>query len=164
MVLFTIETLSAFLTPLIGIVTLINLIIVTYVAYQLYRLKKIFLDYQIHRDLYKKRLKVFHQTMELLRTIVNEQRPSWKSLLSTLRKIEDDSYFLFGYEIHEYINTLIDKGNEKNSLYRKMFSTESTNEKEKIVRKTEELEHWFFDQFDTCRDKFEKYLSYDDYI
>ncbi|GEM_PF-5165065 len=162
--------LSPILTPAIGIVTIINLAVVSYVAYQQFHLKKTNVNYQIHHDLYERRLKVFHETMELLRKIVNEQKPSWNELLTTLRKIEDDAYFLFGDEIHEYIKTLIDKGHEKRRLNRKMDrinptkDSESRDKMEKALDTEEELESWVFDQFDICRDKFGKYLSYEDFI
>lgn len=163
----TVNYLSSYLTPLIGLATAINLITVAYIAVQQYRLDKKNIrlqqkniNYKIHHDLYEKRLNVFQETMQLLRNILTTNEPSWDSLLTTLNKIEDDAYFLFDEEIHLYIKKLIDKGHEKRHLTRKINRLNSEERIEKALDQDEELEDWVLKHLKICREKFDKYLSY----
>lgn len=168
--LYSMEYFSELLTPMIGVLTVMNLIVITYIAIQQHRIRKETLEYNIHRDLYEKRLKVFQETMELLRTIVNNQKPSWPNMMKTLRKIEDDAYFLFGGEIHAYIRELIKKGSEKKSLISKIerLNNQDNPKKEKdrvkAIDEESELDKWFFNQFEICRVKFAEYLSYKKFL
>jgi len=163
----TVNYLSSYLPPIIGLATAINLITVAYIAVQQYhldrknvQLQQKDIDYKIHHDLYERRLKVFQETMQLLRNILVTDEPSWDDLLSSLRKIEDDAYFLFDKEIHAYIEKLIDKGHEKRHITRQINRSNSEKRLEKALDQDEELEKWVLDQFKICRQKFDQYLSY----
>lgn len=164
------ESASSLLTQIIGGATLLNLIVVTVIAIQQFLLRKENLEYNIHKDLYDRRLEVFQETTEMLRIIVNSEKPDWKELIEVLRQIEDDAYFLFDDEIHSYIHELISKGNKKRHLNKKVERLNRSNnpdvEDERIetIDKVGELTEWFQNQFKVSRNKFNKYLSYESYL
>ncbi len=167
---FNANLFSSIVAIVISIATVLNLIVVTYVAIQQYILRKQDLKYNIHKDLYNRRLKVCQETTEMLRTIVNIEKPQWPDLIEFLRKIEDDAYFLFDSEINIYIKELIDKGNKKRHLNREIERLNRANDSSKekrrniAIKEESELNDWFFNQFEICRNKFNKYLSYKSYL
>lgn len=140
-----IDALSALLTPLIAVIA-------AYVAYQQYRANKL----KLQSELYDRRLKIFHMVNDFIIAMYNA-RESPDQHISKLRRVQDDSYFLFGADIQEYLETLRRKAYSLQRAKRDILPA-SDEDKLELEEEIEDSAYWFLEQQEKSKRKFAKYL------
>lgn len=144
-----IDFFSAFLAPVIAIT-------VAYIIYQQWRTNRRALRFQQ----YERRLKVYNGVQEFLRKVTQTgvAEPHINRLLDAL----DESHYLFGSEIPEYIEVLWEKACMLATNISMLKNRNLKNEERKQHSKSRsELLGYFGDQFEISRNNFKKYLQQD---
>lgn len=147
-----INILSALLTPLIAIIAL-------YIAYQQYFINR----RKLNLDLYLKRFQVFDETKRfLLRCSKNDIKDY--SEVQSFHFSVNESKFLFGDEIIEFLNTIQNKAIDLDSLSKEVesLSISSVGSPEQ-ARKSEEkkkLLTWFSKEYENIESRFIKYMDF----
>ena len=72
-----------------------------------------------------------------------------------------ESYFLFGKEIPEYLESIYKKSVQLDYLHKKLHESNLPvgEERSRAAQESCDLSIWFGDQFETGRKNFEKYLK-----
>jgi hypothetical protein len=142
-----IEILAATLAPVTAILAIL-------IAWRQVRLERL----RWRHAMYEKRLALFNSTMELLAHIISgnpDMARLQKFLVDT-----DQSYFLLGKNLHNYLFNLYVKGIELQSLREKLDHTDG-KERECVAKAKCKLLIWFGKQIEVARKKFAKHLSLD---
>ncbi len=144
-----IDFFSAFLAPVVAIT-------VAYIVYQHWRTNQRALRFQQ----YERRLKVYNGVQEFLRKVIQTgvAEPHMNRLLDAL----DESHYLFGYEIPEYIEQLWEKACALATNISMLKDRNLKNEEHKQHSKSSsELLGYFGDQVEVSRNNLRKYLQQD---
>lgn len=141
--------LSAFLTPVIAVVTVVILVF----QYRLARQRWVL-------DLFDKRYPVFLHTMEYLTAATDSL--THERLFQFVRETKDNE-FLFQSEVHDFLELIRRKGVELITTQTLLKGPPSPNDQEleKLAHKEADLKLWFGDQFETARRVFRPYLNLD---
>ena len=145
----TLTVFSGLLTPLLAIIA-------TYIAWQQWRTNHI----KLQHDLYDRRLVVYLALMEFLAHISRNASADINSGISFIQKTKE-SYFLFGKEIPEYLESIYKKSVQLDYLHKKLHESNLPvgEERSRAAQESCDLSIWFGDQFEIGRKKFEKYLK-----
>jgi hypothetical protein len=129
-----------------------------YIAYRQYRLEQL----KLKRELYEKRLAIFNSTVVLLAHIMRHANVDNATLFKFVADT-NESYFLLGKDIHDYLWSLYVKGIELQSLREKLYESGLPvgEERTRVAREKAELLIWFGNQFDVARETFAKHLGLD---
>lgn len=141
--------LSAFLTPVIAVVTGTILVF----QYRLARQRWVL-------DLFDRRYPVFLRTVEYLAAATDSL--THERLLQFLRDTKEKE-FLFQSEVHDFLDLIYRKGNELLTTQTLLKGPPRLNDQELAKRAQQEndLLMWFGDQFETARRVFRPYLNLD---
>lgn len=143
------ELLATLLTALVG---LLGYLVGRYQA-RTDRLK-------LRHDLYDRRMALVTATMEFIAGIVREGNTDFPKIVMFNRATQE-SYFLFGTEVHDYLHEMHKKAVDLMSLNKKLHHTALPIGEERSDAADEvcKLSVWFGDQFDVARRKFAKHMS-----
>ena len=146
-----ITLLSAALAPITAVVAL-------GIAYRQYRLEHI----KLRQTLYERRLAIFNTAMELLSHIMQDADINMEQLFKFLAET-NQSYFLLGEEISEYLTELYKKGVDLSTTNERLHHSNLPDGKERtrLAHEKGELLKWFGEQFMVARKKFAKHLALD---
>ncbi|MEK7781210.1 MAG: hypothetical protein AAB370_06895 [Verrucomicrobiota bacterium] len=147
-----IELLSASLAPITAIVALS-------IAYRQYRLEQL----KFRRELYEKRLAIYDSTMKLLSVVLRKGDVNFIELVQFLQET-NQSRFLFGKEIADYLTDIYKKGVDL-EYHQKMLREHSLPEGEertKHAHESCELSKWFGSQLTLAPEKFSVHLGLDE--
>ena len=146
-----ITLLSAALAPITAVVAL-------GIAYRQYRLEHA----KLRQTLYDRRLAVFNSAMELLSVIMRDGNVGMEQLFKVLAET-NQSYFLLGEGISEYLTELYNKGVDLHTTNERLHhsSLPAGEERTRLAYENGELLKWFGDQFTVARKKFAKHLALD---
>jgi hypothetical protein len=146
-----IELLSAALAPITAIVAL-------GIAYRQYRLEKI----KFRHELYEKRLAIFNATMNLLAVVMRTSNVQMGDLIKFLQDT-NQSYFLLGKDISDYLTEIYEKGVDLNCRCEMIHDSTFQNDEERTccIKEKTELVKWFYHQLTVAREKFAKQISLD---
>lgn len=144
-----IQTFSALLAPVIGIIGAVILILQYYLQKMRWRL-----------DLYDKRYPVFGATMDYLSFIVQHRSLSIDELDNFLRNAKDKS-FLFGKGIQDQIELLYNKGVEFQEIESVLKTLPAGEQRSKMVKNQSELFNFFKKQRVISKKLFGDYLRID---
>lgn len=151
--IFSIQTVSAMLTPLIGILTI-------YIAYQQWKTNR----NKFKLDLYEKRRSVYIKLKELLITIRRDANIEPEISHCFMREVEIDKY-LFDKKERDYLTDVYNHSINLWSINKKLFDDfgnpinidKPEERKEDINNKYDELK-WLTDQFERVEVIFAKYF------
>jgi hypothetical protein len=146
-----ITLLSAALAPITAVVAL-------GIAYRQYRLEHI----KLRQTLYERRLAIFNSAMQLLSHIMQDADIKMEQLFKFLAET-NQSYFLLGEEISEYLTELYKKGVDLSTTNQRLHHSNlpGGEERTRLAHEKGELLKWFGDQFTVARKKFAKHLALD---
>lgn len=115
---------------------------------------------KLRHDLYDRRMTIVRATMEFIAGIVREGNTDWPKIVEFNRATQE-SFFLFGAEMHGYLHEMHKKAVGLMSLNQKLHHTNLPIGKERSEAADElaKLSIWFGDQFDEARKKFAKHMS-----
>jgi len=115
---------------------------------------------KLRHNLYDRRMVIVRATMDFIAGIVREGNTDWPKIVEFNRATQE-SYFLFGEEIHEYLREMHKKAVGLMSLNTKLHHTSLPIGKERTEAADElaKVSIWFGDQFDAARNKFAKHMS-----
>ena len=144
--------LNALLTPVLACLTVS-------IARQQWRTNHL----KVKHDLYERRLAVYTVLVQLLATIFREARTSDGDLAVFMQKTRE-SYFLFGPDIADYLDTVYNKSvdlRQQNTILTSgpggvPIDDEKTT---RIASENAELLKWFNAQFTVARKRFSPYMS-----
>lgn len=131
---------SALLTPTIAVVA-------AYIAWQQHKTNK----NQLRLALFDRRLKVFNSAGKLIATILREARIEWREL-GEFRSETNESDFLFGPDITNYLNELYTKAIRVHALV-------TAQNPENAAEQTQVFT-WFEAQLDEVKKKFGRYMAF----
>lgn len=143
------EILSALLTPTIGVVGVVVLV-------NQYRLERL----RWRLALFDKRYAVYLAVSRFLSNIMATANVTNDQLFTFLRETRDQE-FLFGKEIHDFIDKLYLRGVDLDTVNKTLESTPVGEERNRLVDQSSKIFHWFRDQFAESRKLFGEYLSID---
>ena len=139
---------SLLLSATIGFLTI-------YIAWQQHNINKL----KIRSDLFDRRFKIYQELMKFLARIMQNGTTSNDDLIQLLRNTAE-SEFLFGHKVAEFIDSLYKRGNELNTVTKRLNATGyPPAEREKLVRIEAEHLDWFKKQFDTAKEIFKEHLD-----
>ena len=144
-----IDTLSALLTPVLGIVGSLILILQFFLQKRRWRL-----------DLYDKRYPVYQATMDYISYVAQHGTINNDEIYKYLRNSKDKS-FLFGKDVQEFIEMLYDKGLDLQLVSEELNGLPIGDERKESVKKKSDLFKWFTKQFETSKKLFGAYLRID---
>lgn len=143
------NVLSGSLTPLIALIAV-------YIAYQQYLINR----KKVNLDLFEKRIKVFNETKQVLFKIERDDKIDIIVLRDYIFSV-NDSKFLFGKEISDYIEEIktraIDFNHSSDGL--EYLSVGSNERIEKVGQRTE-MRKWFSNEYNTVEVRFLKYIDF----
>lgn len=146
-----IEILTAALVPLLGILT-------AYIAWQQWRTN----DRKVRHDLYERRLSTYIAVMEFLACIMRSAQATDLEMQTFLQKTRE-SYFLFGRDICEYLDTLYKRSLKLQYCHTMLHGHISNlpvgDERTRLAGEQSELLMWFTNQFEIARDRFDRQMS-----
>jgi hypothetical protein len=147
----TVQILSAALAPTTAIVAVS-------LAFSQYRLERA----KFRHQLYERRLAIYTSTAKLLATIMSTAKAELKDLFEFTRET-NQSYFLFGADISDYLDEIYRQGVTLRSQNQKMdnsiFPTEEA--RARVIDQNDALLKWFADQLSVSRKKFAPYIRLD---
>lgn len=143
---------SALLTPLIAIIAV-------YIAYQQMLTSK----NKLKNELFDRRMKVFEAFQDFVREVVARGYAETEDIRN-LHSVKSNIPFLFGEEIEEYRQNLVDSGLQLRSINRKLsdHTLPKGDKRTELAIKDYELNTWFSDQFAESINKFSEYLKIKD--
>ena len=158
-----VNILSALLTPIIAVLAV-------YIAYQQYQINKKVSERQnflnlkkLNLDLYQKRFRIFNETKEILLKINKEAKIDIIEIRNFNFSI-NESKFLFGDEIIQYLQDLqksanklsnLTKSSDNSSLYR-----DGHQARKQLVDERHVLINWFTTEYENVENRFIKYLDF----
>jgi hypothetical protein len=115
---------------------------------------------RLRHELYDRRMKIFRATMELLVHVVRKSNINLPELLE-FNAATNESYFLFGREIYDYLFELHCKAADLDSAHVQLHDSNPVlgEERGKVIKDKTELVKWFGKQFDIAREKFAQHMS-----
>jgi hypothetical protein len=146
-----VELLSAALAPITAIVAL-------GIAYRQYRLEKI----KFRHELYEKRLAIYNSTMKMLSVVMRDADVSTADLFQFLQET-NQSYFLLGKDVSDYLTELYKKGVTLHYQNKKLNQSNLPvgEERTRVAQENCELLKWFGDQILAVRERFAGHLGLD---
>lgn len=144
-----IKTLSALLTPLLAIIATAILVCQYRLARQRWRL-----------DLYDKRYPVYEGTRKYLAHIIAQAAVDLDELTAFHQDCRDRE-FLFGKEVHDFLQELHSKGVRLRSTGEQLRGQPGAEQWQKLVQENADLLKWFGDQFAMAGRLFGTYLRID---
>jgi hypothetical protein len=143
--------LSAALAPITAIVALS-------LAYAQHRLEKV----KVRQQLYERRLAIFSSTMHLLAMVMRDANVQTADLFKFSRET-DQSYFLLGKDITDYLDEIYKKGID---LYCQTQTQQNSSlpvaeERTRLAEQKGELVKWFGRQLLVARERFAPHLRLD---
>ena len=128
-----IELLSAALAPITAIVAL-------GIAYRQYRLEQT----KFRHELYERRLAIFNSTMKLLGIVIRTANLEMSDLIKFLQET-NQSYFLLGKDIADYLTEIYEKGVDLNCRCEMLRGSDAAagEERMRITNEKKELLKWF---------------------
>jgi hypothetical protein len=148
--MIVIQFLSAFLTPLVAIVT-------TYIAVQQWRLAR----RRWRLDLYDKRFETYQAVMTFIGNMCLYGTCTDEERLTFYRRAARNR-FLFDPDIQKYIDELNTKALEKAHLEQSIqneMADPSGGVRGVLAKQSGEISHWFVGQFDVAINRFGEYLE-----
>jgi hypothetical protein len=143
------ETISAFLTPVLAITTGTILVLQYLLAGRQWRL-----------SLYDKRYPVYLRTMEYLSHIGQRAGLKQDELMKFLRDSRDKE-FLFKKDVQEHLGQLYSKGVALMTLGTMLEGDVPGDKRSELVDKQSKLLEWFSGQFEISKELFGEYLRID---
>ncbi|UJB67790.1 hypothetical protein HRE53_14050 [Acaryochloris sp. 'Moss Beach'] len=141
-----------------GLSTPVLAVIAAYIAWQQLQTNRL----KVKLDLYERRLAIYTALIQFLSVILREAKASDDDALIFLQKTRE-SYFLFGVDISEYLNTVyrnwVQLRRQNVMLNDSQSSLPIGQERQKLVAEKQELLKWFEVQFETGREKFSPYMT-----
>lgn len=115
---------------------------------------------RLRHELYDRRMKLFRGVMTLLSHILREGKIDLPQIFE-FNVATQESYFLFGKDIYEYMRTIHVRAVNLRGLSQKLETSNLPvgEERSRIAKEDSELLKWFDDQFDAAREKFARHLS-----
>lgn len=115
---------------------------------------------KLRHDLYDRRMTIVRATMEFIAGIVHEGKTDWPRIVEFNRATQE-SFFLFGSEIHDYLHEMHKKAVDLMALNEKLhhINLPIGKERTEAAHENAKLAIWFGDQFDEARKKFAKHMS-----
>lgn len=147
-----IETLSAFLTPMVAVATIVILILQYALAKRHWR-----------TVLYDKRYPIYLATMEYLSYIAVNNNITDQELHKFLRKTRDKE-LLFGKDVQDYLSKLYNKGAYFKLLKFKLDKSKDVVGDDKwkeLVDRDSDMLKWFMEQSKVSKELFQKYIRID---
>lgn len=143
---------SALLTPLIAIIAV-------YIAYQQMLTNK----NKLKNELFDRRMKVFEAFQDFIGEVVVKGYAETDDI-KNIHSVKSNIPFLFGEEIEDYRQSLVDNGLKLRSINRKLsdFSLPKGDKRTELANEDYELNTWFSLQFDESIKKFSGYLKIED--
>jgi hypothetical protein len=128
----------------------------TYIAYHYYRKEKA----QANSDLYENRLRIFREIVQLLSTITRDGDISRQSL-QEFRARTQESVFLFGQEITDYIDKLHAQALKLRATNERLKSNDLPigEERDGVTVENSKQLIWLADQLPRLKKMFEPYLG-----
>jgi hypothetical protein len=150
-----ITALATILTVLIGVLTAITGVFVAYVGYNQYRISK----ERFKLDLFDKRFSVYKGVQVFLTYILHKLKVDLSQIVQ-FRVDTQDSVFLFGYDITEYLKKIDSKSCELLDLQEERKNLPVGEENSKKCKEQTELIKWFTDQLPELKKIFSPYLRF----
>jgi len=148
-----VDSLSAFLTPLIALIAL-------YIAYQ----QKMINEQRLRHETYKRRLSVYKSVQKHLPIIIRKGRPSYDEC-SDFYSTASEAAFLFDESVMEKINLIYSKSINLAEAYEKLYPPDKSpgltvgEERSKVSQEKADLFKWHSDQLLESRTYFAKKLG-----
>lgn len=146
------DYLSAFLTPVIAVVT-------TYIAIQQYKLS----HRQFRQESYERRFKVYKVVQQFLSDIVSRGGTNYAKLTAFYSEASEAA-FLFDPSVQTYIELLYSKGIDLAHAREKLYPEDGSQgvqgeERGKYARESGELVKWFYKQLSESQEMFRKQIG-----
>jgi hypothetical protein len=138
-------------------------VLVAYVAWQNQKINES--SFKLNKNnlrlnLFDRRYKIFESFRSFFRDFQIESKIESKKL-SEFSLNTTDSEFLFGKEITDYRNEVINKSIQLKSIVLKLERAAiSISEREKLASEAEKIEEWLYNQNDNLSKFFRKYLHF----
>lgn len=149
----TAKVFSGFLTPLIGLLA-------AYIAWQQWNTRR---D-SLRLDLFDKRYTVYEGVKSFIEEVIREGHPTKEDIFDLKRKTHDVD-FLFGEDIRNRVDEIVEKGARLKTLNEYLAVTPDNPEdkdREELIEEEEELLNWFTNEYTRTREKFAQYLKIDE--
>jgi hypothetical protein len=145
-----------FMNILDTILLIVIAISTAYIAYHYYRMDKA----QANADLYENRLRIYREIVQLLSTITRDGDISRQSLQEFRTKTQE-SAFLFGQEITDYIDKLHVQASKMRATNDRLKSTDLPigEERDRVTVENSKQLIWLADQLPQLKKLFEPYLG-----
>jgi hypothetical protein len=145
-----VQILSAALAPITAIVAIS-------LAWRQHRLESV----KFRHQLYERRLAIFNSTMQLLAIVMRDADVQMADLLKFLQET-NQSYFLLGKDIADYLDEIYKKGVELRGQEKRLHNTNlAEGERTRLADQNVELLNWFGRQLLVAREKFAPHLKLD---
>ncbi|MHC5748334.1 MAG: hypothetical protein ACYTXT_42125 [Nostoc sp.] len=148
-----VETFNALLTPVIAGTTI-------YIAWQQYQVSQL----SLRKDLYEKRLRVFHVFISYLSEIVREGKVNFNRSLQFIADASE-AEFLFDEEVVRKAEELYNKGLELWGLNNQLYPFDGGqglpvgDERSRVAHDQSEILAWFTNQIPETRKMFRKQMA-----
>lgn len=148
-----IEVLSAFLTPIIAVVT-------AYIAYQQYHTNQ----QQLRHETYERRIAVYKAIQKYLSEIIRDGKTSYERIFEFTSEVSE-AVFLFDNSVQEKIDEIYKKSIRMVDLKQKLYPLDGSSglpkgeERNKVVNEEKELLTWHTEQFSEIRSFFVKKMG-----
>lgn len=149
----TAKVFSGFLTPIIGLLA-------AYIAWQQWNTRR---D-SLRLDLFDKRYTVYEGVKGFIEEVIREGHPTKDDIFDLKRKTHDVD-FLFGEDIRNRVDEIVEKGARLKTLNEYLAVTPDNPEdkdREALIEEEEELLNWFTNEYTRTREEFAKYLKIDE--
>jgi len=115
---------------------------------------------RLRHELYDRRMKLFRGVMVLLSHVLQQGKVDLPQIFE-FNAATQESYFLFGKDIYEYMRTLHVRAVDLRTVGQKLAqqSLPVGEERSRLADNESELLKWFGEQFDVAREKFSKHMS-----
>lgn len=146
-----VELLSAFLTPVIAIVT-------TYIAVQQFRTNR----FQVKLEMFERRYAIYDAIREFISEAVQSGDFQSKSF-PIFNERTHDAYFLFSDEISDYVQLLREKAARLRLVNDKLHNRGLPlgDERSKLAEEDHDLMIWFGHQFETSKELVRPFMRLD---
>lgn len=148
---YAIDSLSALLTPIIAVLAL-------WIAFGQYKTNA----NMLRLSLYKKRYRVYEALRGAMSEIFRDARLSNEGF-NKFWIDTNESEFLFGSEINEYIKTFQNKAAQLRSVTSQLYEENLPigEKRTKLAQEKSDLLKWFSDEFKAIKKTFNPYLKFD---
>jgi hypothetical protein len=148
--------LSALLTPVIASIAV-------YVAYQQRRIAQQqarTAERKLRLDTFDKRLAVFQALLEFISTVLGRINVDQQDLYKYSQATKS-AYFLFGDEIHRYLDEVYQKSLRLKAIVAMLPSQLKEEQRERLLVEQRSLIQWFSIQYDAAKDRSASHMSLD---